>query len=97
MQPKFEAGLVLITSGAVNALQKAAGADYLRYAAELVARHQRGDWGTIEDGRRQANERAIEYGFRIHSRYDLPQGSGHIWVVTEADRSTTTLLLPEEY
>ena len=61
----------------------------------LLRRHVSGDWGQVceEDG--QTNEEAVKHGFRIMSVYHI--GKHIIWVITEADRSVTTLLLPEEY
>ncbi len=62
----------------------------------LVNRHVRGDWGDLDDQDRQENERALTAGTRLLSAYTLEDGI-RIWIITEADRSATTLLLPEEY
>lgn len=62
----------------------------------LVQRHEQGDWGNVDEHDRQENERALMDGTRLLSAYTLPDGT-RIWVITEADRSATTLLLPEEY
>lgn len=97
MQAKFPTGLVLITPGAVAALQQVAGKRYLSFAATLIARHQSGDWGEIDEEDAAENEYSVRYGLRILSAYQLPEGAGRLWVITEADRSATTLLLPEEY
>jgi len=61
----------------------------------LISRHARGDWGDLSEKDRVANERALVEGDRILSAYVLPQG--RVWIITEADRSVTTALLPEEY
>ncbi len=61
-----------------------------------IQRHQAGDWGSIEGTDRKANDRALTHGGRIHSAYDPPSGI-RFWIITEADRSITTILLPEEY
>ncbi len=61
----------------------------------LLARHQSGDWGQLSNEDWQANEEAIEHGWRIMSVYRVADIK--VWVITEADRSVTTLLLPEEY
>jgi hypothetical protein len=58
-------------------------------------RHQRGDFGTVGAEDTQANEDAIVHGSRILSSYLV--GGERLWIITEADRSSTTLLLPEEY
>jgi hypothetical protein len=97
MQEQFALGLVLMTPGAVAALQQAAGDNYLSLAANLVARHQSGDWGAISAEDAAENELSVRQGFRILSAYDLPADGGRLWIITEADRSATTLLLPEEY
>ena len=97
-QGQFALGLVLMTPGAVAALQQVAGDSYLRLAANLVARHHSGDWGEIAAEDAAENELSVRQGFRILSAYDLPGDDAvRIWIITERDRSATTLLLPEEY
>lgn len=61
----------------------------------LIVRHARGDWGDLEAEDRAANDRAVRFGGRIFSTYTVPRG--RVWIITEADRSATTILLPEEY
>ncbi|KTB49132.1 hypothetical protein DEALK_00440 [Dehalogenimonas alkenigignens] len=59
-------------------------------------RHAKGDWGDLDEADRQENELSLKQGFRILSAYktdDLPK----IWIITEADKSVTTILFPEEY
>ncbi len=63
--------------------------------ATLLDRHAIGDWGQIDPEDRGLNERALCDGDRVFSVYDI--GPGRVWVITEADRSSTTLLLPEDY
>ena len=86
----FPLGKVVATPGALEALVEA-GEDPLRY----LARHQEGDWGDLDEHDRRENERSLEHGWRIVSSYRV--GGKTIWVITEADRSVTTVLLPEEY
>jgi hypothetical protein len=88
---KFHAGAIVATSGALAALT-AAGAS----ASTYLQRHLSGDWGDISDADRQENEFSVEHGLRILSAYTLPTGI-KIWLMTEADRSATTILLPSEY
>lgn len=90
MQPKFELGRVVGTPGAIDAL------DTLGIApGALLRRHVAGDWGDVPDDDRQVNEDALIDGDRLHSAYQV---SGvRFWVITESDRSVTTILLPEEY
>ena len=59
-------------------------------------RHILGEWGDLDAEDKAENELSVREGFRILSSYTLPDGS-RVWVITEADRSATTLLLPEEY
>jgi hypothetical protein len=64
-------------------------------ALALLSRHQRGDWGDLCKEDKQTNEQALATGERIFSSYQL--ATAKFWVITEADRSVTTILLPEEY
>lgn len=64
---------------------------------EYLARHVRGDWGEVSENDRAENEFAIGKELRIWSVYHLPLTNEKIWVITEADRSRTTVLLPDEY
>ncbi len=89
--PKFTVGQIVATRGALQALA-AAGQSPMAF----VQRHQSGDWGEVNDEDRQENECSVQRGFRILSAYTLRTGV-RIWVITEADRSATTLLLPDEY
>ncbi|WP_233238839.1 hypothetical protein [Bordetella sp. LUAb4] len=86
----FSLGRVVATPMAIRLLQERDTG-----ALSLLLRHQCGDWGKVhpEDG--AANDTAIVYGGRILSCYDIV--GERIWIITEADRSVTTLLLPEEY
>jgi hypothetical protein len=61
----------------------------------LLARHQAGDWGELDSHDRRENALFLKNGWRLVSRY--PVGKGVVWIITEADRSATTILLPEEY
>lgn len=61
-----------------------------------IQRHQAGDWGNLDDEDLAANDRALAEGRRILSAYNAANGT-RFWIITEADRSVTTLLLPEDY
>jgi len=89
--PLFPVGRTVATPGALTLLDHA-GIN----ASALLARHQKGDFGDIDEADRVANANAIRHHARIFSAYILGRGI-RIWVITEADRSVTTLLLPEEY
>lgn len=88
---RFPLGEVVATPGALRALQKAE-----QEPREFLDRHANGDWGNVPDGDKQENELSIQHGFRIHSAYTTSAGE-RIWIITEADRSATTILLPDEY
>lgn len=61
-----------------------------------LIRHGNCDWGDVCDEDKEANEEALKEGLRILSSYKLPDGK-QIWIITEADRSATTLLFPSDY
>ena len=83
-------GKLLATSGALSVLEK-----NRVHLFDLVKRHQAGDWGDLSPDDWTANDQAVQHGGRILSAY-LTVG-GRFWIITEADRSATTVLLPEEY
>jgi hypothetical protein len=89
--PLFPVGRTVATPGALTLLDHA-GVN----ASVLLARHQSGDFGDIDEADRVANASAIRHHARILSAYVLGRGI-RVWIITEADRSATTLLLPEEY
>jgi hypothetical protein len=83
-------GKVVATPWALKLLSEA-GQDPFDY----LARHATGDWGELCTFDRRQNEIALRDGHRVLSSY--PVGEGRVWIITEADRSVTTILLPEEY
>ena len=89
--PRFPLGQVVATPGALSALISLRVSPWTQ-----LARHVRGDWGELDDHDRRENERALTEETRLLSAYTLPDGT-RIWIITEADRSATTLLLPQEY
>lgn len=90
MPPKFELGQIVYTPGARDLLLEN-GIDPF----ELLRRHVNGDWGDLSNDDIAENELSLKEGYRILSNY--PIGTEKIWVITENDRSVTTLLLPNEY
>ncbi len=88
----FELGRVVATPGALEALATA-GVD----PGELLSRHASGDWGELDAHDRRENARSLKHGFRLLSSYRVGDAGGRVWIITEADRSSTCLLLPEEY
>jgi hypothetical protein len=87
----FPLGRLLATPGALEAMERAQ-----ENPVHLLARHATGDWGEVDAEDRATNDRALETGGRILSVYTLGTGEV-IWIVTEAERSATTLLLPRDY
>ena len=88
---KFSLGQVVATPGALQALGVAGDTPQT-----FLARHVTGDWGDLDAEDRAENDLSAMQGFRILSAYHLSDGT-KIWIITEADRSSTTILLPEEY
>jgi hypothetical protein len=88
---RFPLGRVVATPGALRVLEEAN-----QNAFEFLAKHQAGDWGELCEEDIRENEFSVLNGFRILSAYRT-RNDVKIWVITEADRSATTLLLPEEY
>jgi len=87
----FPLGQVVATPRALSALQKAEQAPH-----EFLDRHVNGDWGEVHEDDKRENEFSVQRGFRILSAYTTSAGD-RIWILTEADRSATTLMLPSEY
>jgi hypothetical protein len=83
-------GRVVATPGALKLLMGAGGHPF-----NLLARHATGDWGELCAFDRRQNEIALRDGERVFSSYYVPVG--RVWIITEADRSVTTVLIPEEY
>jgi hypothetical protein len=88
---RFSLGRTVATPGALEAFTSAGETPF-----PYLARHAAGDWGELDQDDKAENELAVKDGLRILSAYRLPDDT-RIWVITEADRSVTTILLPEEY
>jgi hypothetical protein len=93
----FELGQIVATRGAMDETTH-------QYRMECLSRHIRGDWGNVDAEDRKTNFDALMNGLRILSAYPLDParpckgfGSNTLWIITEADRSVTTFLLPSEY
>ena len=89
--PLFPAGTIVATPGALRLLEQAN-----RSPLEFLSRHLRGDWGDLCPEDKTENELSLKQGFRLMSSYPVTE-SDNLWVITEADRATTTVLLPDEY
>ncbi len=89
--PLFSLGDVVITPGALAAFVAANA-----YITPYLAQHQQGAWGQLDHADIQANEQALKIGARLLSAYQLPDTTT-IWIITEGDRSSTCVLLPDDY
>jgi hypothetical protein len=95
--PLFTLGQIVSTPGALDATSH-------RHRIACLTRHVTGDWGTVDREDAATNAEAVTAGFRILSAYPLDPskpckgfGDNCLWIITEADRSVTTFLLPSEY
>ena len=90
-RPVFSLGQLVGTPGAIALM----GANQVPIAS-LLDRHLGGDWGDLGDEDKRMNDHAAaQGGLRIFSAYKV--GASKVWIITEADRSSTTILLPEDY
>lgn len=86
----FSLGSIVATPAALSLLD-----EHQKSPAEFLRRHHTGDWGNLCQEDREANDAAVKHGDRIFSAYTFDDAK--IWIITEADRSSTCILLPEEY
>ena len=86
---KFQLGRIVATPNALDCLTQ----DDIRSG---IIRHQAGDWGDLDADDRKENDLALERGSRLLSAYQASNGVT-FWIITEADKSSTTVLLPEDY
>src|SRR5690348_14752048 len=90
-RPKFSLGQIVATPGALAALGRSG-----EFPQKFLSRHASGDWGEVDAEDKRANDQALRHGLRILSAYITSTGE-KLWIITEADRSVTTILLPDEY
>ena len=91
MKPRFALGQIVATPAALQAMDESGQAP-----AYFLDRHRAGDWGEVDADDRRANDEALVNGERLLSAYKTLLGM-RLWVITEADHSSTCVLLPEEY
>lgn len=91
VKPLFAIGRLVATPGAIGMLHQRKLSPF-----HFVSRHLRGDWGDLDGEDKRENQSALANGTRIFSSYQIDEKT-KLWIITEADRSATTLLLPEEY
>src|SRR6266498_1473525 len=88
---RFALGQIFITPGAQEALEIAG-----QTAIQFLRRHMSCDWGELSEDDIRENELSLNEGFRLLSNYRTTKGQ-QLWIITEADRSATTILLPSDY
>lgn len=91
---KFKTGQIVCTRGVNNLMCE--NEHFRMFVHECLVRHMLGDWGNVCEDDKQANERALVEDSRLLSAYKV-EGLPKIWIITEADRSITTILFPNEY
>jgi len=91
---KFHMGQLVMTRGVSDRVAEDTG--FAEFVSRSLTRHLKGDWGDLDAEDKAANEQALVKGSRLLSAYTLPT-AGRLWIITECDRSATTLLTPEEY
>lgn len=93
---RFKIGKLLMTMGIAQKI--AQSMNFSRFVQASLDRYISGDWGDMDDGDKALNDEAVKSGdLRIHGAYIYPETKDKIWIITEADRSVTTILLPSEY
>ena len=92
----FPLGRVVVTANLQHRLTEAFPESWNQDLTAMIDRHVSGDWGDLEECDQQQNDAALRKGGRLCSRYLTSDGT-KVWVITEADRSYTTALLPEDY
>jgi hypothetical protein len=91
---KFSPGVIVMTRGVDELITKDEA--FAQFVSASLTRHLSGDWGDLSEQDRQENELSLTHNLRLLSAYkadNLPK----IWIITEADRSATTILFPDEY
>ena len=92
MGQRFPLGQLVATPGALELL-----GELEISPSYLLERHMSGDWGLVPKEDARENELSVQHGYRIISSYPVGDDGDRIWIITEADRSSTCILRPEEY
>ncbi len=99
INPAFQTGQIVATRGVYDLASQ--NPDFAQFIQKSLNRHVKGDWGDVSDDDKEANNQALKQSTRLLSSYKderFPQhGVATIWIITEADRSATTILFPDEY
>jgi hypothetical protein len=92
--PKFQLGQIVATRGVSNRIESDPA--FAAHVSTSFSRHAFGDWGDVCEEDKQENELSLKEDYRLLSSYGKDTDN-HIWIITEADRSVTTVLFPSEY
>ena len=92
----FPLGRITMTTNLQGQIQEANPEGWEAELQDLIRRHVSGDWGCLDDEDKRENQISLERGSRIFSAYNASENI-RVWVITEADRSCTTVLLPDDY
>lgn len=96
---KIQTGTILLTNGVNDLMNK--NESFLSFCTQCLKRHKNGDWGDMPEEDKENNDFAISNNQRIFSGYIIPdeikKDDDKIWIITEWDRSSTTILFPSEY
>lgn len=100
MENKFKTGVIMVTNTIKNTMIE--NPIFSLFCQECLEKHSSGDWGDLEEDDKESNDYSLENGGRIFSSYKFPDGlkiqnEEKIWIITEWNRSATTLLFPSEY
>ena len=96
IEPLFPLGRVVMAPSLQARLRDASPDRWEAEVVGLISRHMSGDWGDLDEEDKRENNLALSRGLRILSAYETSSGL-KIWIISEADRSVTTVLLPEDY
>ena len=95
----FNTGQIVATRGVYDLACQ--NPDFTQFIQKSLNRHVKGDWGDVDEEDKQTNDYDLKHGMRVLSAYNddrFPKhGISTIWIITEADRSATTILFPDEY
>jgi hypothetical protein len=95
----FPTGQIMATRGVYDLACQ--NPDFAQFTQKSLNRHVKGDWGDVDEEDKQTNDYDLKHGMRVLSAYNddrFPKhGIATIWIITEADRSATTILFPDEY
>jgi hypothetical protein len=95
----FQTGQIVASRGVYDLSYQ--DSDFAQFVQKCLNRHIKGDWGDLDDEDKESNDQALKQGARLLSAYSddrFPKhGVATIWIITEADRSSTTILFPDEY